>query len=316
MPKTPSEGSYQFGGFVAPRYTPTPDQIFDELLAPGRLTEAELRVLLYIVRRTFGWKKDCDAISLSQITDGIIRRDGERLDWGAGIAKSSAVRAVKGLVGKGIILAERHSSRERGFEATTYSLRLRDPLSADETRPVPPLSVDETRGHGPLSSGETRASASLSAGETRETIANYAHETRASIRVEPALVAPRNKQETSVQETVKQEPDSNRNTPSKNEVTPGYSPYIAGILMDFSQEWGDSAHSVANVSQGHNLWYQSGLTEGAFVQHLYAARQKTQTAQGRQGRGVIANRMAYFFTVVRDGLSPGGSADAADTPSL
>src|SRR5436305_14963330 len=105
MPR--SAEPFHFGGFVAPRYTPTPDQLFDELLAPGRLTEAELRVLLYIVRRTFGWKKDSDTISLAQITDGIVKRDGTRLDWGAGVAKSSAVRAVKGLEAKGVIVAQR-----------------------------------------------------------------------------------------------------------------------------------------------------------------------------------------------------------------
>src|SRR3954451_97018 len=121
-----SSSGFVFGGFDAPRYTPTPDQLFDELLAPGLLTEAELRVLLYIVRRTFGWKKESDAISLGQITDGVIKRDGERLDWGAGVAKSSAVRAIKGLVAKGIIVAQRNRSRERGYEATTYALRLRD----------------------------------------------------------------------------------------------------------------------------------------------------------------------------------------------
>ena len=89
MSKKPD--GFVFAGFDSPRYTPTPDQIFDELLAPGLLTEAELRVLLYIVRRTFGWKKELDNISLSQITGGIVRRDGTRLDWGAGVAKSSRV---------------------------------------------------------------------------------------------------------------------------------------------------------------------------------------------------------------------------------
>src|SRR3954468_20704663 len=120
MPKTPSMGIYRFVGFVAPRYTPTPDELFDDLLAPGVLTEAELRVLLYIVRRTFGWKKDSDAISLSQLTGGIVRRtlgwkkdsdaislsqltggivrrDGTRLDWGAGVRRPAAVRAIRGL---------------------------------------------------------------------------------------------------------------------------------------------------------------------------------------------------------------------------
>ena len=36
--------------------------LFDELLP--YLSEAELKVLLYIVRRTFGFKKEADAISV------------------------------------------------------------------------------------------------------------------------------------------------------------------------------------------------------------------------------------------------------------
>ena len=44
----PESTDYQFQGFQSPRYTPTPDELFDELLAPSRLTEGELQVLLYI----------------------------------------------------------------------------------------------------------------------------------------------------------------------------------------------------------------------------------------------------------------------------
>src|SRR5690349_2189003 len=66
-------------GFSAPRYTQIPDQFFDLWLPV--LLEGELRVLLYIMRRTFGFKKEEDAISLSQITDGIMRRDGTVLDY-------------------------------------------------------------------------------------------------------------------------------------------------------------------------------------------------------------------------------------------
>src|SRR6476660_1647951 len=125
MAQTPR--GFVFGGFDAPRYTPTPDQPFDELLAPGLLTEAELRVLLYIVRRTFGWKKDYDDISLSQITRGIVRRDGSRLDWGAGVAKSTAVRAVRGLVEKGIVVATHNYREDGGDDTKSYTLRVKEP---------------------------------------------------------------------------------------------------------------------------------------------------------------------------------------------
>src|SRR5690348_1032204 len=90
-----------FAGWDVPHFTPIPDQLLDEWLP--HLTEAELKVLLYIMRRTFGFKKNADAISLSQMRDGITRRDGTRLDRGVGMAESSILRGVKGLVGKGLI---------------------------------------------------------------------------------------------------------------------------------------------------------------------------------------------------------------------
>jgi hypothetical protein len=129
-----ADASYHFAGFRSPRYTPTPDELFDELLAPGVLTEAELRVLLYIVRRTFGFKKDADAISLSQLTDGIIKTDGIRLDWGAGVKRAAASRAVQSLERKGIIHGTRTRSRARGNETTVYSLVMAD--DPKETRVV------------------------------------------------------------------------------------------------------------------------------------------------------------------------------------
>ena len=55
----------QFPGFRSPNYTMVPDDLFDDLMAG--LSGAELKVLLYIIRRTFGFKKHSDDISLNQI---------------------------------------------------------------------------------------------------------------------------------------------------------------------------------------------------------------------------------------------------------
>jgi len=54
-----------FQGFRSPNYTQVPDELFDELMST--LSGAELKVLLYIIRRTFGFKKGSDTISLSQM---------------------------------------------------------------------------------------------------------------------------------------------------------------------------------------------------------------------------------------------------------
>ena len=50
----------KFPGFRSPNYTQVPDKVFDELLS--ELNLAELKVLLYIIRRTFGFKKSSDNI--------------------------------------------------------------------------------------------------------------------------------------------------------------------------------------------------------------------------------------------------------------
>lgn len=133
-----AQPGFHFEGFRAPQYTPVPDELFDILLP--ELSESELKVLLYIIRRTFGFKKDSDNISLRQMTDGIVTRDGKRLDYGAGISKTSVVRGVNGLIDKGVIVAIRNASKEKGDEPTTYRLRfLDDPVSTFETPPSPNL---------------------------------------------------------------------------------------------------------------------------------------------------------------------------------
>src|SRR5215213_3594469 len=82
----PASTPFAFDGFASPSYTQVPDELFDVLMPS--LPDAELRVLLYIVRRTFGFKRDADAISLSQMVSGIVTRDGRRLDAGTGLSKA------------------------------------------------------------------------------------------------------------------------------------------------------------------------------------------------------------------------------------
>src|SRR5947208_16900894 len=96
---------FHYKGFSRPNTTPVPDDVFD-VLAP-QLTEAELRVLLYIVRRTFGFKRDRDAISLSQMVDGITTREGKVLDHGTGMSRRGVMKGCAGLVQKGVISVQK-----------------------------------------------------------------------------------------------------------------------------------------------------------------------------------------------------------------
>ena len=115
---------FHFEGFSTPNGTFVPDDLFD-LLAP-RLTEAELRVVLYIIRRTFGFGKNSDAISLKQLTEGITTRDGRILDNGTGMSRKGVIAGIKGLLDKGIINVEKREDERGENHINIYTLRFRD----------------------------------------------------------------------------------------------------------------------------------------------------------------------------------------------
>ncbi|MEX0704709.1 MAG: replication protein [Planctomycetales bacterium] len=124
----------RFRGFYNPRTTPVPDNFFDEVLPD--LSGAEVKVLLYVFRRTFGFKRDSDNISLSQMVSGITKRDGTVLDRGTGLSKSTAAEALRTLVAKGMLRKTRRNDAQHGHQATTY-----EPILTDETL----LSENRTR---------------------------------------------------------------------------------------------------------------------------------------------------------------------------
>ena len=128
--------STPFAGFSRPNYTQVPDELFDQLMP--HLSDAELRVVLYIIRRTFGFKRESDAISLSQMVSGITTKDGRTLDSGTGLSKSTVARGLAGLRAKSVILAERNSSQTHGNEPTTYRLHLTQDSTQkkDQSAPV------------------------------------------------------------------------------------------------------------------------------------------------------------------------------------
>lgn len=109
-----------------PRSTQIPDEIFDEYMA--ELSGAEFKVLCYIARRTFGFRKEADAISINQICEGITRRDGTRLDKGTGLSRSTAIEALKKLTAvDSLVLAEKRMVGEsRENDVTVYCLNLEE----------------------------------------------------------------------------------------------------------------------------------------------------------------------------------------------
>jgi hypothetical protein len=93
---------------LIPNSTQIPNIILDKIIP--RIPEAEGKCLLYICRRTYGFHKEEDRISLSQFTDGIKDRDSEILDYGSGLSRPSVVEALKHLVKSGIVKVRKDTS--------------------------------------------------------------------------------------------------------------------------------------------------------------------------------------------------------------
>jgi hypothetical protein len=181
-----------FEGFEAPNTTPVPDIVFDELLE--KLTGNELKVLLYIIRRTYGFGKNADAISLSQFREGITTRDGKVLDKGCGIKHNRTILvALRSLEEQGYIVSIKRTSKERDADTTIYKLHFK---KADKA--------------SPQAKPKKRVVTSSNEGSLPQV-------TRGRYSRSPRVVTSSNTQERVVQETGKQETDlqERENTPTR-----------------------------------------------------------------------------------------------------
>ena len=124
-PPNPAIGSHEnvivsFEGYGDPNYTQIPDRFLDEQMHD--LSGAEVKVMLYIFRRTYGFKKRADAISYAQLLNGITTHDGRKLDYGAGVSNGSLAKALAALEERGYIFRHRQYGEDGSNLATVYEL--------------------------------------------------------------------------------------------------------------------------------------------------------------------------------------------------
>jgi hypothetical protein len=271
MSKT-SASAISFQGFVSPRYTQVPDELFDELMA--HLSGAELKVLLYIIRRTFGFKKDTDTISLNQICRGITTRNGEVLDWGTGLSQNAVLTALKGLTDKNAIVAIRNSSKEKGHEPTTYSLNIVPFLKNNR----PPSSKNEEA--LPQKSG------------IQETVLQ---ETEIQHRNSRSKL-PRDRSEGNKTYQEFQPIGNLLQKKLEHETIPSSDmpEAIKVAVQEISQEFGERRNARANLTHVSRLLQASGKNKNSFASFLYEARSITRQ------QGNVNKKMPYFFEVLKD----------------
>ena len=336
----PEETNTPFRGFQRPSYTQVPDELFDELLTT--LSGAELKVLLYIIRRTFGFKRESDAISISQMMSGITRHDGRILDRGVGLSKPTLLAALRTLVTRNIIETERRRSQEKGDEPTVYRLRFAetDPPTSDTPPPVvkkfdqgvvkksaPPVvkksapqETEEQQTEITLSnirmshrsfvrvdnSGDNSASQPVTPSRTRS-----ATPQALPIPETPTLpatsVVPKDTGETGM-EPVAAVLKRGRGRPLKTPISEERQ-QITAYISDFAREMGDQAPLKSSVTRACNLYATSGYPFSRFIDAMYQARAKTKerTATIRGTASATEPfapkaKMAYYFALLEDEL--------------
>ena len=261
---------YRFRGFQRPHYTQVPDELFDELMP--HLNESELKVLLYIIRRTFGFKKDSDHISLSQMAEGITTKDGRQLDGGTGLARRSVMRGLKGLLEKGVVVTVRQRTSQGDYETNLYALSMRD----------------EQKWWGQFDS---------TGGD------NLTLPVGTEVAIQETVLQQTVEQET-VHSNIRMAPPSTENGIEYDEDRQ----LILEYVEDLAREFRDKASLKSSTTRATNLYRQSGLSLDDFLERLQQARAitKERSASIRSQGAEKGNKhkMAYFFACLENTLEP------------
>jgi hypothetical protein len=302
---------HQFTGYASPNYTPVPDELFDEQLPD--LSGAELKVLLYVIRRTFGFKRESDTISISQMLNGLHTYDGRQLDRGVGLTKKTLLLAIKSLEEKNIIFTERRRSVERGDEPTSYRLHVADGVLREKT--TPPVGEKLPQGGGGIippgpwgknyptqdTEGKTERNTDLDHSNIRKS--NHSNDDFVDNSLsQPISAEPQNGHATpgssvkewrgmeGVGEVIKRK----RGRPRK--YSDEVSQTILNYVTDFAREFADKATVNQSAARFINDYHKWGRGEmDAFVGILYQARSITKSQGGIRG-----SKFAYFCSVVED----------------
>lgn len=104
-----------------PNYTQSPNICYDEIFK--NLKEGELRIILVLIRQTFGWHKAADRISLSQLSEK------------SGMERKSVCRSLNSLIEKKLVIKNKFGTV--GQERCYFSLAI-------ENAEIPEKELDDS----------------------------------------------------------------------------------------------------------------------------------------------------------------------------
>ena len=128
----------KFSGFSPPveNWSKLPHEFID--LLPVISSLGEIKVILYILRHTWGFQDDSKKITLDEFQNGRKRKDGTRLDNGVGLSKPAIREGIKRAVYDGFLEIEEDASDKARIKRW-YSLKIRgkESLPLVETKFTP-----------------------------------------------------------------------------------------------------------------------------------------------------------------------------------
>ncbi len=328
MARLQQTDDYYFEGFTSPNTTPVPDVVFDRLL--GRLKEAELKALLYIIRRTFGFKRSSDSISFNQFLRGITTRDGRVLDEGCGVKdRTTLSNALKSLEKKGIVISTKGMDERGENQTTVYALRFKPGDTASEKKggaempeEVVGIPYHPSRNYPPPVVGNSYPQETV----IQETDIDHSN-IRKNIRSKNLFVD--NSASHPISSSAHNDPVSAHSSATEHRGMEGigavikrkpgrprkYSDEVSQAILtyvaDFSREFADTAtinQSAARFINDYHKWGRGDMD--AFVGILYQARSITKSQGGIRGP-----KFAYYCSVVEDLLGLREDATTASSPA-
>jgi len=278
--------------------TATPDWLFDDV-APD-LAKAPLKVLLYIVRRTSGFRKSADAISLNQFQHGIVTRDGRQLDKGCGVTNRTALLgALDDLEARGII-AHQDALHADGGNATTIYYLLGPGQGGGAVSAPPPVRQDARGGvqlaHPP---GVQLAHPQQTDVPTNREIERL---------VPPTPVAPIAGPQTD-DEAARVAGDPTTPPQAQRRIDADYQA-LAGPIAALVERLGDGAQPWASVSRAYGLMTRAGLDVPTFLALLAEA-----DLLMRPSLAHIEKPIAYLFRVVESLIQQGDPPQPPRAPT-
>jgi len=278
--------------------TATPDWLFDEV-APD-LAKAPLKVLLYIVRRTSGFRKSADAISLNQFQHGIVTRDGRQLDKGCGVTNRTALLgALDDLEARGII-AHQDALHADGGNATTIYYLLGPGQGGGAVSAPPPVRQDARGGvqlaHPP--------GVQLAHPQQTDVPTNRQIE-----RLVPPTPVARIAGPQTDDEAARVAGDPTTPPQAQRRIDADYQA-LAGPIAALVERLGDSAQPWASVSRAYGLMTRAGLDVPTFLALLAEA-----DLLMRPSLAHIEKPLAYLFRVVESLIQQGDPPQPPRAPT-